>query len=1544
MAEAEGAVRRLSGPSRVSRVFQIADIHLRRGEGEGSWRRREYRAVLEALVGELRADPCVQEGEAVLVVCGDVFHHKELDNASHAAFNEFFREVAGVVPVLVIDGNHDIYTERADRMGSLESVMSSYVSEGNPVHYLKETGLYMVGDVGFGVTAVRDTLQRSTATCVRENLPRFPPAAALRGAGAKRAVALFHGTVRPGVTVAREREYPLSWFAGYDVAMFGDWHVQEVYGAEAGLPAWGYPGSLVQQNFGEALRGHGYIRWEMESCEARAVHVANPLGFVTYSADDDKVWLGSSGAAERVSPEEAMESSDFPREARVRVLSRRSYAEAEELERAARGRLEALGMRPCDVRYFCAKAVPVATGRADPSSDEEVRALVDLRTPESWERHLRGLEPERYEELSAAGLVGGGAAAVRALFVESPREDEVSFGGPLAKEVLAANEGLDKAASEFEKELASGGVEAGGTEETEILHLRWQWLMSYRSGYFDFSRATGKVVLLSGQNASGKSALLDILWLALFGESTPMRKDMCGVPGSSFINSGAPVKVASRRRSESDLPMVVLRLRCGGKEYEVTRSFVDQKDGSRRAEAEMREIGSGEPPTKKTKPVNDWVWRHVGSPASLLTGCVMTQTDSANFFRMSPAERRGLLVTALRLQPFALYAAALDVSAKAHRKVLKVVDGMLAGLSAGSDDVLPPPSVLPERLGSAIATREALEADLRALLPSLGGADPDCAATWDASDVDLAMYEGVSDVEVEAAAGALPVLRRARDEAAALLASLAPHSGGYEVIAGDEDREPEAAAVSLKYIAEREAEHAAWVEERRRLWGPEEDGWSAEECEARLREARSEAEAARAALAGWISEDFGESDPAISARDFPAMREALRAAEARRPRGEEVGGEEERAARAAVEEYDEWARHVDPRWLSDPDAAAMELADLAARAARAAECPPPAAWAVSRKTFDEEPSETGTIERLRAAVEEAEGAAEPERPWGDPERRASWLASIAGKNERDKMRGSAEEARARYWAIREGRRDMAALAERVRFLDSEAARLPRNRSHKSCKACAEMGHEARRAALMAETEDCERRLAELREKAEALGEGGGALDEADAESDALNASERAAEYERMRPEIEAWERSRVAWERREALREAAAALWGPLWRAGRRAAADLRARTDLAAAFVSEASVRRAIRDKAAATLESAAEWERWRADVREARRAAEGAAAAARRELAVADLRAAAAEKRAESAKERDRRVSEIAELERARGAAERRAAWEARRAAREMRSLDDDIARAGRAREAGEARAAARRARQARAAKEYLRISALLAEARAEEREAAAVSAVASDGSRRAAAVNRKRAGLLGYRSRVTRKLELLDRMLLRLAPRKTTAGGAAVAEEGYEAWVFRAVVLPLVEREMNDLIAGAGNENLRVRFRMTPAGPDAEIRDYNEDASRGISMGSGYQKQLVSFAMRLTLMRLGAVAGGCRVRHMIIDEGFVGSDSQNVRKSGDLVRYVMAAVRLDSAILISHLEGVRDCADEVVEVVRASCRAPSTLQYGQPRRYPI
>ena len=291
---------RVLSESCITHVIHIGDIHVRIGNQQHS-RAQEYATVFSSFLEKIHLLPCVRDGRCLLVIAGDVFHNKgRLETEGATVFFRWINQILEVVPILVICGNHDFRQEDPTYCDMIEMFTTPYSAPGrHPIHYLRDTGLYRWGNIGFGVVSVKDTLRAFNTRGMVDDLPPFPlfPAAA-DGGGPElvRRVAIFHGSISQsalpnGRLMPTEHGYPLEWFRGYDIAMLGDNHKQQLHkDALDGTLQWGYPGSLIQQDIGEPTFGHGFILWNLAKNRGKLFHVPNDYGSFTMRQDGAGGW------------------------------------------------------------------------------------------------------------------------------------------------------------------------------------------------------------------------------------------------------------------------------------------------------------------------------------------------------------------------------------------------------------------------------------------------------------------------------------------------------------------------------------------------------------------------------------------------------------------------------------------------------------------------------------------------------------------------------------------------------------------------------------------------------------------------------------------------------------------------------------------------------------------------------------------------------------------------------------------------------------------------------------------------------------------------------------------------------------------------------------------------------------------------------------------------------------------------------------------------------------------------------------------------------
>jgi DNA repair exonuclease SbcCD ATPase subunit/DNA repair exonuclease SbcCD nuclease subunit len=275
-------------------VFHIADIHLRLTK-----RHDEYNQVFERLYKAVERTPA----ETVVAVLGDVLHSKsDLSPECVKITTEFLQNLADRRPTVLIAGNHDATLANKNRLDSLSPIVDA-INHTN-LFYLKDSGLYILGDILFNHYSVFDEPDKYI---------KFKDIPKIYLNETRYNIALFHGPVNNAITdvgyKVASRTITNEIFDGHDIVLLGDIHRHQVLSQSD--PIIVYVGSLIQQNHGEELKGHGFVFWDLKTKVFKHFEIPNDYGFYTAEISKGKLLT---------------DISDIPKKARLRLKCFESVA------------------------------------------------------------------------------------------------------------------------------------------------------------------------------------------------------------------------------------------------------------------------------------------------------------------------------------------------------------------------------------------------------------------------------------------------------------------------------------------------------------------------------------------------------------------------------------------------------------------------------------------------------------------------------------------------------------------------------------------------------------------------------------------------------------------------------------------------------------------------------------------------------------------------------------------------------------------------------------------------------------------------------------------------------------------------------------------------------------------------------------------------------------------------------------------------------------------------------------------------------------------
>jgi DNA repair exonuclease SbcCD ATPase subunit/DNA repair exonuclease SbcCD nuclease subunit len=240
----------------IDKIFHVSDIHIRTLK-----RHREYREVFRNLYDYIEAN-CT--GKSIVVITGDIVHSKlDMSPELIQILVEFFNGFT--IPTVVILGNHDMNLNNMHRIDAVSPILD--VINNPNIIFIKENGLFEVGGVVFNHMAV--DVQPSEYIKASDFTADYK-------------IALHHGAVNSaktdiGYQISNEH-VTTDIFKGHDITLLGDIHKPAQFLDDAKTIA--YPGSLIQQNHGEAL-DHGILVWDLKTRSAEFAQIQNDYGYVT---------------------------------------------------------------------------------------------------------------------------------------------------------------------------------------------------------------------------------------------------------------------------------------------------------------------------------------------------------------------------------------------------------------------------------------------------------------------------------------------------------------------------------------------------------------------------------------------------------------------------------------------------------------------------------------------------------------------------------------------------------------------------------------------------------------------------------------------------------------------------------------------------------------------------------------------------------------------------------------------------------------------------------------------------------------------------------------------------------------------------------------------------------------------------------------------------------------------------------------------------------------------------------------------------------------
>jgi len=248
----------------IKKIVCISDIHLRTFK-----RHDEYVEQFDKFYKLMDT-----EKPDRIVICGDLVHQKiQMSPELIDVLRQFLQRCSEIAKTIILIGNHDFLTNNKERLDALTPIIEAM---NNPnLVYFKNSGCYEDENVVWVPITLMD--DNKVPEC-------FNPKKKIKG---KTYIGLFHSPltgVETDLGFSFGDVYPLENFAGLEICICGDIHRYQII--QKSDPLIFFCGSFLQQNYGESLSHHGYVRLDIETKKHELIEIPNDYGYYQFKISD----------------------------------------------------------------------------------------------------------------------------------------------------------------------------------------------------------------------------------------------------------------------------------------------------------------------------------------------------------------------------------------------------------------------------------------------------------------------------------------------------------------------------------------------------------------------------------------------------------------------------------------------------------------------------------------------------------------------------------------------------------------------------------------------------------------------------------------------------------------------------------------------------------------------------------------------------------------------------------------------------------------------------------------------------------------------------------------------------------------------------------------------------------------------------------------------------------------------------------------------------------------------------------------------------------
>lgn len=241
-------------------LYHISDFHIKETD-------EEYETLLNSItqvINIIQKDITINKINPLIIITGDIFDRKLKSHSikSMEMLKNIFKILTNISPVIVILGNHDIFSTSIEELNVIElwtDVNNEATYKKNNIYMLNEEKQYKFDNLIF----IPTLFDSKNVKQIEKKETNF------------KYISLYHNEINVNISMDDFKEY--------DYVLLG--HIHKFQFIKKNMA---YSGSLTQVNFGDEIDNHGFIRWNLINNNHKFCNLNLITKFITFNENDFK--------------------------------------------------------------------------------------------------------------------------------------------------------------------------------------------------------------------------------------------------------------------------------------------------------------------------------------------------------------------------------------------------------------------------------------------------------------------------------------------------------------------------------------------------------------------------------------------------------------------------------------------------------------------------------------------------------------------------------------------------------------------------------------------------------------------------------------------------------------------------------------------------------------------------------------------------------------------------------------------------------------------------------------------------------------------------------------------------------------------------------------------------------------------------------------------------------------------------------------------------------------------------------------------------------